>query len=153
MSRHRRAPNPNVLLELGYARSALGQNRIALVMNTAFGGPEKLRFDLKMYRVMTYRIALFQFGAARRFMEIPVKRYAVQGQEHVVRYPAIATQCCPPDSEAKKPETSSERSLQPFGDGTKSPETVARAIQKVRSRLDHRCKHSPEPNRAAITAG
>lgn len=50
----RRTPNPNVLLELGYALHALGQDRIILIMNRAYGPPEALPFDLKMRRVITY---------------------------------------------------------------------------------------------------
>ena len=50
----RLTPNPNVLLELGYALRSLGDERIVLVMNTAFGGPEKLPFDLSHRRVYKY---------------------------------------------------------------------------------------------------
>jgi hypothetical protein len=50
----RLTPNPNVLIELGYAFKALGSERVIMVMNTAFGKPEDLPFDLKMRRVITY---------------------------------------------------------------------------------------------------
>jgi hypothetical protein len=50
----RPCPNPNVLIELGYAKKALGQARVVMIMNTAFGGPEMLPFDLRMRRVVTY---------------------------------------------------------------------------------------------------
>jgi hypothetical protein len=50
----RKTPNPNVLLELGYAISQLGWDRILLVENTAFGSPESLPFDLRGRRVVTY---------------------------------------------------------------------------------------------------
>lgn len=49
------APNPNVLVELGYAIKALGQNRIIMVMNTAYGAPDKLPFDLHGKRTLTYQ--------------------------------------------------------------------------------------------------
>lgn len=40
-------PNPNVLIELGYALKALGDEKIVNVMNTAFGKPKNnLPFDL-----------------------------------------------------------------------------------------------------------
>lgn len=52
----RPAPNPNVLVELGYAIKALGWNRIIMVMNTTSGGPEKLPFDLRSKRATTYAI-------------------------------------------------------------------------------------------------
>lgn len=52
----RKTPNPNVLLELGYAMKTLGLDRIIMVMNTAYGNPELLPFDLRMRRVVTYEI-------------------------------------------------------------------------------------------------
>ncbi len=50
------SPNPNVLLELGYAIRVLGWDRIILVMNTAFGEPHILPFDLRGRRVCTYSV-------------------------------------------------------------------------------------------------
>ncbi len=47
-------PNPNVLIELGYAVKSLGWHRIVMIMNTHFGEPEKLPFDLRSKRVLTY---------------------------------------------------------------------------------------------------
>ncbi len=43
-------PNPNVLLELGYAASIIGWDRIILVMNTAYGDASELICDLKHRR-------------------------------------------------------------------------------------------------------
>jgi hypothetical protein len=53
---NRPTPNPNVLIELGYALRALGDSRIVLVMNEAYGGPEDLPFDLRHRRVMRYKM-------------------------------------------------------------------------------------------------
>jgi hypothetical protein len=50
----RLAPNPNVLIELGYALKALGENRIIMVLNDVYGIPEVLPFDLRMRRVTRY---------------------------------------------------------------------------------------------------
>jgi len=50
-------PNPNVLLELGYALKALGDARVILVMNTVFGSPNELPFDLRRKRVMPYELS------------------------------------------------------------------------------------------------
>lgn len=50
----RKVPNPNVLIELGYAFKALGHNKVILIMNTEFGGLEYLPFDLRTRRVLTY---------------------------------------------------------------------------------------------------
>lgn len=55
--KRRAIPNPNVLIELGYALKALGHERIVLVFNTAFGKVEKLPFDLRMHRTLTYNCA------------------------------------------------------------------------------------------------
>jgi hypothetical protein len=55
-SQQRRTPNPNVLVELGYASAVLGWDRVIMVQNTAFGGPEDLPFDLKGRRVVQYNL-------------------------------------------------------------------------------------------------
>lgn len=52
----RLTPNPNVLIELGYAMKALGSDRVILVMNSGFGTPELLPFDLRMRRVISYHM-------------------------------------------------------------------------------------------------
>ena len=53
----RPSPNPNVLIELGYAFKALTHKRTLMVMNTAFGVPEKLPFDLRQRRAVSYSVA------------------------------------------------------------------------------------------------
>lgn len=50
----RHFPNPNVLVELGYALRAIGERRVILVMNTAFGVPDSLPFDLRSKRALGY---------------------------------------------------------------------------------------------------
>ena len=52
----RPTPNPNVLVELGYALYALGPARLLLVLNTAYGQPEQLPFDLRMRRTLSYHM-------------------------------------------------------------------------------------------------
>ncbi len=52
----RLCPNPNVLLELGYALSSLRSERVVLVFNTAFGDINELPFDLRFKRVLTYHM-------------------------------------------------------------------------------------------------
>lgn len=46
----RPVPNPNVLIELGYALSKLGSDNIVLVMDTAHGKADQLPFDLRYKR-------------------------------------------------------------------------------------------------------
>jgi hypothetical protein len=53
----RPAPNPNVLIELGYALKSLTGRKVILVQNLAFGGPEELPFDLRQKRVLTFSSA------------------------------------------------------------------------------------------------
>lgn len=48
--------NPNVLIELGYALKAKGNRQIVMVMNSAFGPPEELPFDLKQKKVISYAL-------------------------------------------------------------------------------------------------
>lgn len=50
----RPTPNPNVLIELGYALKVLGPARIIMVLNRAYGSPESLPFDLRQKRVIQY---------------------------------------------------------------------------------------------------
>lgn len=52
----RPTPNPNVLIELGYALKALGHERVVLVFNQAFGKLEDLPFDLRTRRVLRYEM-------------------------------------------------------------------------------------------------
>ncbi|EAC5206878.1 hypothetical protein JH33_05950, partial [Listeria monocytogenes] len=47
-------PNSNVLLELGYAISVLGWERIICLFNSKYGNVEDLPFDLKFHRISTY---------------------------------------------------------------------------------------------------
>ena len=56
-SKFRPTPNPNVLLELGYAIKALTLSNIISVVDVKYGSPEKLPFDLKMKKTVTYNSA------------------------------------------------------------------------------------------------
>ena len=53
----RPSPNPNVLIELGYALRALGYERVILVFNRAYGAIEDLPFDLRTRRILSYEVA------------------------------------------------------------------------------------------------
>lgn len=52
----RKTPNPNVLIELGYAIKALGWNRIILLYNMDFGNVEELPFDINHQRMTGYSL-------------------------------------------------------------------------------------------------
>ncbi len=53
----RRSPNPNVLVELGYAANQHSWDNLICVLNMAFGKIEELPFDLRSRRIVTYNLA------------------------------------------------------------------------------------------------
>jgi hypothetical protein len=55
----RRTPNPNVLIEYGWALKSLGHGRIVPVMNSAFGKPtsEAMPFNLLIFGIRSSTIA------------------------------------------------------------------------------------------------
>ncbi len=55
-SNDRKTPNPNVLIELGYAAKTLGWNNIISIFNTEYGKVEDLPFDLRFRRPLSYKI-------------------------------------------------------------------------------------------------
>ena len=57
-SRYRRTPNPNVLIELGYAIKALGWDRILLLQCKDYGDVEELPFDINHRRIINYSLGL-----------------------------------------------------------------------------------------------
>ncbi len=60
-------PNPNVLIELGWALKSLGGDRIIAVLNTASGyKPDDLPFDIRHRRALTYQLAENAEPEARR---------------------------------------------------------------------------------------
>lgn len=50
----RKTPNPNVLVELGYAARSIGWEKIICVYNTDFGNYNDLPFDLRNRRILDY---------------------------------------------------------------------------------------------------
>lgn len=57
-------PNPNVMIELGYAAGTLGWNRTLMVMNTLINSIEELPFDINKRVVIGYKYQV-QKGAAK----------------------------------------------------------------------------------------
>lgn len=55
-SEYRKCPNPNVLIELGYAARVLGWERVFCFYNTDFGNIEDLPFDLRQRRPIQYSL-------------------------------------------------------------------------------------------------
>ena len=90
-SADRKMPNPNVLLELGYAARAVSWDNVICVFNTAYGDVSDLPFDLRLRRMCTYAVTAEQAvkaderdKLAAKFKEalVPVlRRFAVKVQE------------------------------------------------------------------------
>lgn len=60
-------PNPNVLVELGWALQEPGPAQMILIMNTAHGHkPSDLPFDIRHRRIMTYKLAKSATGVERQ---------------------------------------------------------------------------------------
>jgi len=53
-SEERKTPNPNVLIELGYAIKKLGFKNIILIFNKYYGNPNDLPFDIRQNRILSY---------------------------------------------------------------------------------------------------
>lgn len=75
----RPTPNPNVLIEVGYALKTLGNPRTVLVANTANGPVEALPFDLRTKRVLTYHLPHGTAGKPEQ------RRKLQEGLEHALR--------------------------------------------------------------------
>lgn len=52
--KYRKTPNPNILVELGYAVRTIGWENIICVFNTKYGNPEDLPFDIRNRRLLLY---------------------------------------------------------------------------------------------------
>lgn len=84
-SRHRRTPNPNVMFELGYAVALLGWERIIMVQNSAYGGPEMLPFDLRGRRIVQYNTSdLDKSDIKRNLKDQLIKAFQVAFRHYLV---------------------------------------------------------------------
>ncbi len=54
---HRKSPNPNVLIELGYAIPKIGWSQIILLYNEFYGNENDLPFDIRGRRLLKYSIS------------------------------------------------------------------------------------------------
>ena len=63
------SPNPNVLVELGYALHRLGPSRILLVLDATYGGPEHLPFDLRGHRAIVFSSSVSSGSVAERLAD------------------------------------------------------------------------------------
>lgn len=88
------SPNPNVLFELGYAVRALGWDRVLLTMNLTSGDPNKLPFDIRGKRVITYKAQEEPPAAARKQLagqfEMALQAIFAEIDKHEVDYLVLA---------------------------------------------------------------
>jgi hypothetical protein len=90
----RAIPNPNVLIELGYALKTLGHEKVVLVFNRAFGQIEELPFDLRARRILAYEMPAegTTRGPERRGLEGQLEaalRIALQHAQNAQEPPSI----------------------------------------------------------------
>jgi hypothetical protein len=64
-------PNPNVLIELGYAGKVLGWNNIICICNSGISEIESLPFDIRQKRITTYNL---KPGGQKKNEKINLKR-------------------------------------------------------------------------------
>lgn len=102
----RPCPNPNVLVELGYALRALGSERVILIFNRAFGKPEELPFDLRARRVLSYSMAENSVERA------PEKKLLQAQLDRTIRA-AFATSLREVDNETSIPAVAAIEQVQP----------------------------------------
>jgi hypothetical protein len=76
-NRERQSPNPNVMLEYGYALHALGESKVIGVFNEAHGSPKELPFDL-LHRRWPIRFSLAANHAPDREKQKKVLKEALK---------------------------------------------------------------------------
>jgi hypothetical protein len=90
-------PNPNVMAEFGYALRAKTHSAIVTVMNTAFGPPEKLPFDMGHLRhPIQYSLETAESDSLRRTVRADLSR-KIEGK---LRLQIAATPVLPRDTYA-----------------------------------------------------
>src|SRR5271157_4912175 len=90
----KQVPNPNVMAEFGYALHAKTHAAIIAVMNTAFGLPEKLPFDMGHLR---YPIQYLIETTANDSVRHGVRAELSKKIEERLRLQIVATQAVPPN--------------------------------------------------------
>lgn len=80
----RKAPNPNVMIELGYAIKSLGWDRIILLYDKDFGEIEELPFDINHRRITSFTLKCCEEKARMRDYVLSCITATIQilGQEH-----------------------------------------------------------------------
>lgn len=70
---NKKIPNPNVMLELGYAWSKKGTDRILMILNESYSSPRELPFDLGFKRQIRYSYSKDQSPLPTEVLKAPLK--------------------------------------------------------------------------------
>jgi len=108
-------PNPNVMGEYGYALKSKGLDRILLAMNTVFGPPEMLPFDLRHLRhPAQYKLEEGALDGVRRKaraeFSLRLETNIGVAIEHLLKEPAVVLPTRWDDAESAIEEFSNSRS-------------------------------------------
>ena len=76
----RKTPNPNVMIELGYAARTLGWEKIICLFNTDYGDFKDLPFDLRNRRIMTYSLENKTKTDVKKFLSNQIKNAIIEMQ-------------------------------------------------------------------------
>lgn len=79
------SPNPNVLLELGYAAKALTWERVVCIMNTDYGKVGELPFDLEHRRPLQYSLDGQKKSAVKEYVRNIIVGNVLNAMEEGVR--------------------------------------------------------------------
>lgn len=78
-------PNPNVLLELGYAAHVLGWENIICILNTDFGKIEELPFDIRQRRLTPFSLENKKKSEVRKMLREIIASTVMNIQENGTR--------------------------------------------------------------------
>lgn len=99
----RSTPNPNVLVELGYAVKNLTWDRVLIVANIAFGELKEMPFDLEKRRIIPYQLtsdAADKSTAKLQLVGQLKDKISTSLDSHVAKLsPSLEVFFCDPDSE------------------------------------------------------
>ncbi len=80
----RKCPNPNVLIELGYAAKCIGWDRILCIFNTDYGDIEDLPFDLRFRRPLAYSLKKLEKKKVRENLANIIESTILDVQDKIV---------------------------------------------------------------------
>jgi hypothetical protein len=119
----RPSPNPNVLVELGYAAKTLTWDKIVCVANEEYGDVSQLPFDLRQRRTLTYRLEKGQgksdarkglIGGLKDALSEIIGRSLIDEEDKSPTVPVAevlqaSAECGPPEVKPKEPHIAHAR--------------------------------------------